>query len=148
MDTTIGRPRIFKSPQEMQDSIDEYFDSCVPIYLKNDDREFVMVKGKPYIINLNRPSVTGLALHMGFCSRTSFYNYEGYSKDFLYTIKRARARIELSWEQMLPNNEYSTVGVIYGLKNQGYEAQTENTEENSQFAEAIKKALGLLHADA
>ena len=87
----VGRPRVFKSPDEMQIAIDSYF------------------------AENNKPTVCGLALHLGFISRQSFFDYEGYGKEFSDTIKKAKARIEQALESHLYGN--SVTGTIFNLKN-------------------------------
>lgn len=63
------------------------------------------------------PTITGLALHLGFESRQSFYDYE--KKDgFAYTVKRARLRIENMYEQNLHGT--TATGSIFALKNMGW----------------------------
>ena len=60
-----GRPRHFQSPEEMQQTIDEYFETTTKI------------------------TICGLSLYLGFASRQSFLDYSGYSKVFSDTIKFA-----------------------------------------------------------
>jgi len=85
--------RVFETPEELEIAIDNYFKNEL-IY-----------------------AITGLALFLGFESRQSFYDYEkmdGYS----YAIKRARTRIELSYEIDL--RKQSNSGAIFALKNMGW----------------------------
>jgi hypothetical protein len=65
---TAGRPLKYKTQEELQDAIDDYF------------------------INAEIPTITGLALHLGFCSRQSMYDYEK-TDGFADIIKLARKRI-------------------------------------------------------
>lgn len=97
-----GRPPRFKTPEEMESMVDEYFE------LLNDDK-FV-------------PTVNGLALFLGFTSRQSLINY-GNKPEFVDTVKRARTILENAWEQRLvgPN----AAGTIFWLKNQGWSDKTE-----------------------
>ena len=98
---TRGRKPLFATPEQLQKSIDEYFE--LP-----DDKK----------------TTTGLAYHLGFESRQSFYDYEKDSL-FSYTIKRARLRIESIYEGILQGN--NSTGSIFALKNLGWHDKTELT---------------------
>lgn len=87
----VGRPLKYKTVEELQEVIDAYF-----------------------ALNPERPTVTGLALHLGFNSRKSFYNYEE-RPEFLHTIKSATLRIESMHEANLYNG--ASTGSIFWLKN-------------------------------
>jgi hypothetical protein len=63
------------------------------------------------------PTVTGLALHLGFNSRQSLYDY-GRKPQFSYTIKRAIACIESFWEEQLLTPNYQAA--IFMLKQFGW----------------------------
>lgn len=65
------------------------------------------------------PTVTGLALFLGFTSRTSFLNYRrepGYEQ-FHEIMEKARTRIEAVLEESLISGKGSTIGLIFSLKN-------------------------------
>lgn len=100
-----GRPPMFESAEELQEKIMEYFKSLVTY---NEEGE--QVTSKPALI-------TGLALHLGFCSRQSFYDYEK-KPLFTYTIKRARMMVEQSYEINLLGK--GSTGAIFALKNMGW----------------------------
>jgi DNA-packaging protein gp3 len=70
------------------------------------------------------PTVTGLALHLGFNSRQSLYDY-GRKPQFSYTIKRALLLIESYYEQALfgPNPR----GAIFMLKQFGWSDKASRT---------------------
>jgi len=88
-----GRPRKFKTVEEMSDAIDAYFDETA----------------------FDKITITGLALHLGFTSRADLINYEGYSDEFHYTIKTAKLFVENAYEQDLRSKGGS--GPIFALKN-------------------------------
>lgn len=97
-----GRPPHYTTAEEMQVKIDEYF---------------------TYQDELKRPlTITGLALHLGFCDRSSFYDYEE-NEGFFYTIKKARTRIENNYEEHLFSKAYP--GAIFALKNFGWKDKQE-----------------------
>ena len=124
----IGRPPNFERVEEIQNSIDEYF-----VYIEG---EFHLVtvspkEGEPYKEKVwdrppEYPSITGLAFYLGFASRQSLYDYEERG-DFSYTIKRARLKIEASYEQGL--NRTSPTGAIFALKNFGWTDRSEVKHE-------------------
>jgi len=94
-----GRPLKYKTVKELQDAIDEYFES-----------------------NPDTPTITGLALHLGFDSRQSYYNYQE-RPEFLDTIKRASLKIESKHEARLYENGSS--GSIFWLKNRDWKDKQE-----------------------
>ena len=87
----MGRPRKYKTPEEMQLVIDEYFETH------------------------DKPTITGLALALGFLSRQAIINYEGYSQEFHDTLKKAKLKVEASYEADLRKPACS--GSIFALKN-------------------------------
>lgn len=72
----------------------------------------------------NPPTISGLALHLGFVSRQSFYDYEK-NPAHSYTIKRARLAIEDCYEQRL--HASNPTGAIFALKNFGWKDTQEIT---------------------
>jgi len=124
MSENKGRPRKYKTPEEMQVAIDEYFDKCVPTPMtykdeNGEDKQVFDRNGIP-VFKLNPPTHEGLALHLGFASRQSLYDYEGYDKEYSYTIKRARTIItKIIAEGGLEGNIPAAVSIFH-LKNLGY----------------------------
>lgn len=101
-----GRPALFNSVEELQATIEVYFDDN------------------------SSPSITGLAYHLGFESRQSIYDYEKKDDEYSYTIKRARLKIEIYYEELLATK--SVTGAIFALKNFGWadKQEVENTNIN------------------
>lgn len=108
MDT--GRPLMFKTPEDLQNKINEYFNGAM-----RTKTTYVGKDATP--VEVPVPTITGLALHLGFESRQSFYDYEKYD-DFSYTIKKARLFIEREYEELLHIG--NTTGAIFALKNMGW----------------------------
>jgi hypothetical protein len=104
---TPGQPPIYDSPDKMQECIDEYFS---------------------YLSSGEKPTISGLCYYLGFESRQSFYDYEK-RELFSYTIKRARLRIEIIYEQNLHGN--SNAGSIFALKNFGWSDRQEIEHQSS-----------------
>ncbi len=114
--TTNGTPPIFSSESDIEDKINSYFESL----LNEDQTQYE-----------TRPTVTGLALFMGFSSRQSLYDY-GKKEDYSYIIKRAKVVIEMSYEEMLLTK--ASTGAIFALKNMGWidKQKIEHSGEVSQ----------------
>ena len=97
----MGRPRKYKTAEEMQEIIDKYFEECDGKVLKGDDGEIFFDKYcQPVVIGRKPPTVTGLALALGFTSRQSLLNYQG-KKQYMDTITRAKSYIEAYTEGRL-----------------------------------------------
>ena len=126
----LSRP-IYNSPEELQEAIDLYFDGA------------------------DKPTISGLALHCGFVSRQSFYDYEQ-RPEYSYTIKRARLRIESMYEEKLQGQ--TCTGAIFALKNLGWRDKTEQeqtgivtnvnvTVDSNETAEELRRLIGGSKAD-
>ena len=98
----MGRPRIYNDPEVLQTACDEFFIKCTQ--------------------EAKRPTVTGLALWLGFADKTTLYEYRD-RDEFSYPIKRALTMIENELEAKLDGN--NVAGVIFALKNMGWKDKTE-----------------------
>lgn len=100
-----GRPPKYKSVAEMQKKIDEYFASCKGELLRDENGIPELDKhGRPIYLNAKPPTVTGLALALGFTSRQALLNYQA-KKQFVDTISRAKSFIEEYLETRLFDKE-------------------------------------------
>ena len=117
-----GRPPHFESSELLEQAIQEYFDNTVE------------AKG---II-----TITGLAYHLGFESRQSFYDYEK-NEQFSYIIKRARLFVESCYEERV--NGTSPTGAIFVLKNMGWKDKTE-TGITDKDGNDVKPVIQLMPA--
>ena len=96
-----GRPLRYKSKAELQAAIEAYFVEINGHPLLDDKGHPVFDKwGSPVIIGQRPPTITGLALHLGFASRQSLLDYQGRA-EFLDTITRAKLRVEAYAEERL-----------------------------------------------
>lgn len=109
-----GRPPMYSSPEDMQAKIDDYFQNC-PDYRVAYDK-----MGNAF--KIPTITITGLALHLGFCNRQSMYDYEN-KPEFSDTIKRARSFVEKEYEMAL--SQGNCTGAIFALKNFGWKDKTE-----------------------
>lgn len=135
-----GRPPLFTNPEELEAKISEYY-----VYIKGEyhfeEKSYINKKGEEInkeVIVWDReaepPTITGLALFLGFCSRQSFYDYESRA-EFSYAIKRARMKIESEYEKNLYNDR--PIGSIFALKNMGW-------KDKHEIEETSKRVVRLL----
>jgi hypothetical protein len=89
---------MFETPEEMQAIIDKYFEE------------------------VKQPTISDIAVYLGFADRYSLYEYEK-KPLFTYTIKRLRARITAMYERAVVGN--NAAGPIFMLKNLGYSDKQE-----------------------
>lgn len=108
-----GRPPFYDNPEKLQNAIDDYFNNC------QDTKTIAVGSGT---IDIPVFTICGLAYHLGFESRQSFYAYET-KIEFSYIIKRARLRIEMKYEQNLHSS--NATGSIFALKNMDWSDKTE-----------------------
>ena len=111
----IGRPRLYSTPEKLQERIDAYFAEQVGVVQVGTDKE-----GYP-ITQIKAPTISGLNYFLGFCDRTSLDEYAKYD-GFSLTVKRAKLRIHQFAEQQLFENGKPT-GAIFWLKNNGWHAE-------------------------
>ena len=105
-----GRPALFKNEAELSNAVESYFE-----YIKG-------VENKKTAGGWDRypepPTITGLALFLGFDSRQSLYEYEEKGNEFTCIIKRARLKVENGYEKNLHGS--NNTGSIFALKNMGW----------------------------
>jgi len=100
---TIGRPLKFQTKEQLETLIESYFEDC-----KQNTKPF---------------TITGLAIWLD-TTRQTLLEYEGEvegreekSKDFAYTIKRAKQRCENWVEEGALSNKVNPTSAIFNLKN-------------------------------
>lgn len=97
-----GKPLIFKTPEDLQEAVDSYFDHGGEAWVRMPDGEMVFM-----------PTMSGLALALGV-DRKTITNYS-YRDEYFPTIKKARSLVEQTLERRLYLN--NPTGVIFNLKN-------------------------------
>lgn len=114
---TAGRKPKYKSKEEIEEKINKYFESCKGEILKNEltGEPFLTKRGYPIIVNEKPPTITGLALALGFMSRQSLLNYQA-KKEFMDTITRAKMVVEEYTEGRLFDKDGSN-GAKFSLMN-------------------------------
>ena len=111
-----GRPPMYKTKEEIQEKIDDYFEKCKgrPL-LKDDGTPYLDKIGLPIVLDARPLTITGLALALGFNSRQALLNYEG-REEFNDTIKRAKAVVEQYAEERLFDKDGAN-GAKFSLAN-------------------------------
>ena len=93
-----GRPPHFELPEELEDKCADYLIHC--------------------IAKEEKPTITGMTLFVGFCSRASWDDYDK-REGFSYIVKRAKMTIENSYE--VSGGTFD----IFALKNMGWKDKSE-----------------------
>lgn len=129
MGKQVGRPPIYKTVNEIEEKIDTYFKECEGEILKDDNGKAVLNKfGNPVFINRKPPTVTGLALALGFTNRLDLLRYQG-KEEFCNTITRAKSMVEQYAEERLFDRDGSN-GAQFSLRNnfKGWDADKKNDD--------------------
>lgn len=141
-----GRPPKYENVEQLEKAIEDYFQ-----YIKGEfhfeqinlsrnkktDAVETPILQKVWDREPEPPTITGLALYLGFVSRQSIYDYEK-NGDYSYTIKKARLRIEANYEKSLSSS--SPTGAIFALKNFGW-ADKQQIDHTSNDKELLNQTL-------
>ena len=137
---TVGRPPKYTSKEEIEGLIEDYFKSCEGEILRDNDGKPILNKwGNTVIINHKPPTVTGLALALGFTSRLDLLRYQG-KKEFCNTITRAKARVEQYTEERLFDRDgvngarFSLVNNFSGWGEKSF-SQLDEEEQRARIAQ-------------
>lgn len=132
----MGRTPKYKSPRQMQKAIDAYFEECNGVMLTDKEGKTVLDKyGAPIYLNRRPPTVTGLALALGFTGRQALLNYQA-KENFVDTVTRAKSRIEQYTEERLFDRDgvqgakFSLVNNFTGWREKG--ASPADTQKEQQ----------------
>lgn len=131
----VGRPPKYKSVDEIQEKIDAYFESCKGEPIMVDGEPYLDKYGNPVLINAQPPTVTGLALALGFTTRKSLLDYQG-KAEFVNTITRAKMKIEAYAESRLYDRDGQR-GAEFSLKYNFRWAQEEKKIDESEGAGVV-----------
>lgn len=135
-----GRPRKYKTPEEMQKAIDEYFDYCdnrvKQVYSPKAEAVIEVIEPAPY-------TMSGLARRLGM-NRTGLIEYRD-RDEFSDTIKAARERVHEDVEQRLM--ERNATGAIFNLKN-NFDWKDKTEQDITSGGERIEPIrVEIIHAD-
>lgn len=133
-----GRPPFYSSAAKMQEAIDAYFESCEgKPFLDEEGEPLIDKNGNQVIIGAKPPTVTGLALALGFTSRQALLNYQA-AQQFVDTVTRAKARIEEYAETRLFDRD-GVQGAKFSLSN-NFSGWAEKTDVNMNLSQAEASA--------
>lgn len=115
-----GRPAKYENAEQLNNKIIEYFESYINCNEENQPKLG------------HKPTITGLALYLGFESRQSFYDYIK-KEEFSYVLKKASLYVEMQYEMLLESK--AATGAIFALKNMGWvdRKEVENVNEKTKF---------------
>jgi hypothetical protein len=110
----VGKPRIVKTSEELRIGINNYFNSILKTKItdEGEEQEFFC-----------RPTISGLALFLGYASRQSIYHNKTINDEYCYLLKKATTFIEKYHEEEL--NSKNVTGHIFALKNMGWTDKSE-----------------------
>ena len=122
-----GRPAMYDCPVELEEKIEDYFNWCQGDKEEREGERVIKNKDGSKVTETytydfwlrepESPSITGLAIHLGFESRQSMYDYLK-KPEFTYIIKKGLLKVENTYEKGLWTNSPS--GVIFALKNMNW----------------------------
>lgn len=132
----MGRPPYYKTVKQMQKVIDQYFEDCQGKPLEDDNGNVRTDKrGNPIIIS-RPPTVTGLALALGFTSRQALLNYQC-KPEFVDAVTRAKLRIESYAEERLYDRDANRGAQFNLLYNFRWANQDKKEEDESDGSGVI-----------
>ena len=146
----VGRPPKYKNVEEIEDKIEQYFAICEgePL-LDNEGKPVVNEYGYPCWIKPPKPpTVTGLALALGFTTRLSLLNYQD-KKEFMNTITRAKTKIEEYAESRLFDRDGSN-GAQFSLRNnfKGWNGEQEKSQDEMKKLDEIIRNIDKVAIDS
>ena len=128
-----GRPPKYKNKEEIEKLINDYFKECEgEPYFDEDGYPVINSKGAVvYKKQPKPPTVTGLALALGFNTRLSLLNYQA-KPEFMNTIIRAKSKIEEYSERRLFDRD-GVNGAKFNLIN-NFKGWSERPKEDEEKA--------------
>lgn len=122
-----GRPLKFKTVEELETKIEEYFKSCwtKQVLRGEKGKPILDEEGKPQVVEVQyKPyTVSGLAYALDV-DRKTLLNYSD-REEFFHTVTRAKKKIEAYAEESLWTPKIAT-GVMFSMKNNyGWKDKTE-----------------------
>ncbi|HHL2038299.1 TPA: terminase small subunit [Clostridium perfringens] len=124
-----GRPLKFKSPEELQAKIDAYYEWA------KENKKHITITGLAWFLDTNRQTLLRYEEDDSELLKSVSENVRQAFRD---TVKRAKARIEMEYEESLYNKN-SAVGAIFTLKNN---YNYVDKQEVAQKVENIEVKLG------
>lgn len=85
-----------KTAKQLQKKIDKYFKEHEPEEVKDSEGKYVINRFGNIVVRLNPPTITGLALYLGYSTPDSFKNPEGIfmtNPEFKEIIRTAKTKV-------------------------------------------------------
>lgn len=121
-----GRPLKFKTPEELQEKIDKYYEWA------KENKKHITITGLAWFLDTNRNTLLKYEDCLDNDELLKSVD-DDVKVEFVNTIKRAKARIEMECEEGLYNKN-SVVGTIFALKNNyGYVDKQEVVQKNENI---------------
>ena len=135
-----GRPPKYRSRAEIEERIEAYFRECEggPVDDPETGKPMIDKRGNLVYAGRRPPTVTGLALALGFATRQSLLNYEG-RREFQEAIQRAKTRIEMYAEERLYDRD-GCMGARFNLQNnfRGWNGERRGGEDVEDLSPLVK----------
>jgi len=132
---------MFKTAEELETKISEYFKLCeAKLFLDDDGEPMTDKRGDVITMPGKPPTITGLALHLGFNGRSALLRYKG-KKEFVDTITRAKSRIEEYAEGRLYDKDGCRGAMFYlSLNADGWKEDKgeDDAKDNGIVADVVK----------
>ena len=130
----------YQTAEEMSEAIERYFKDCEGHTLTDKNGNTVYDKhGNPVIV-AHPPTVTGLALALGFKTRQSLLNYQARTKAFNDIITVAKSRCEEYAERRLYDRD-GVNGAKFSLMNNFKGWREKPAEDNAAALSKLDEVL-------
>ncbi len=127
----------YQTAEEMSEAIEKYFKDCEGKALTYENGDAVTDKyGAPVIIGAHPPTVTGLALWLGFKTRQSLLNYQARTAAFNDILTVAKSRCEEYAERRLYDRD-GVNGAKFSLTN-NFKGWREKPEEEQSSQSEVR----------
>ena len=136
-----GMPK-FQSARKLEARIDAYFSACDGAPMLDDETGDVKLdkKGKPMAAGRRPPTLSGLALAMGFASKADMLRYQG-RPEIMTAITRGCSRVEQFAEEQLFDKEGSAGAKFVLEKEFGMPPDAGETEDAVDLMAEVRARL-------
>lgn len=137
----MTKKRLFASPKALDALIAQYFEYIEGEYqlvqqeAKSTGGKIKKTEEKVWLREPEPPTLTGLALYLGFNSKQEFEACETKAR-YGAPLKRARLRIESIYEKKL--HFHSSSGAVFALKSMGWNERTDDKVTGDETDNTLK----------
>ena len=135
-------PAQFDSVRKIETRINAYFKKCMGEMLVDEETGRVTLdkKGKPVYANTRPPTLSGLALALGFTSKAEMLGFQG-KPEIEAAIMRGRSRIEQYAEEQLFDKECSAGAKFVLEKDFGAQGLTDGDGADDDLMDEVRALL-------